>query len=51
MADALTHFGIGQVLGKLIDIAVIETAVIITFIKKREPSKIDAPGWMPVQPF
>jgi hypothetical protein len=36
MADALTHFGIGQVLGKLIDIAVLETAVIIAFLKNRE---------------
>jgi hypothetical protein len=36
MADALTHFRIGQILKKLIDVAVIETAVIIAFLKNRE---------------
>jgi hypothetical protein len=44
MADALTDCRIGRILEKLIDVAVIKTAVIIAFLKKQDkPSKIDAP--------
>jgi hypothetical protein len=44
MADARTDSRIGQILEKLIDVAVMKTAVIIVFLKKRELSKIDALG-------
>jgi hypothetical protein len=35
MADARTHSRIGLILEKLIDVAVIKTAVIIAFLKKQ----------------
>jgi hypothetical protein len=44
MADALTHFRIGQILEKLIDVAVIETAVIIVFLKNKQAVEKDALG-------